>query len=149
MSLTEDNLPVFVNRFEEYASGILNEEMMTPIIEIDAELEFKDINPKFVSILKQFAPFGPGNMAPNFKTLGVCDNGYSKKVGNNHIKLFLTQPLFKGVGFPGIAFQLGDYFPRIEMGATFDIVYHIEENEWNGNVTTQLNVKDIKMQENN
>lgn len=149
LSLTEENLPVFVQRFEDYAASVLNTEMMTPVIEIDAELEFKDINPKFVNILKQFAPFGPGNMAPNFQTNGVCDNGYSKKVGNNHIKLFLTQPHFKGVGFPGIAFQLGDYFPKIEKGETFDIVYHIEENEWNGNVTTQLNVKDIKMQDNN
>ena len=88
-------------------------------------------------------------MNPVFQTNQVYDNGFSKLVGNNHIKLMVTQSNYKAIGLPGIAFQLGGYYSEIEKQNPFDIVYTIEENEWNGNITLQLNVKDILINKNN
>lgn len=145
LSLKAENLPQFTERFESFVSAHITEEMKTPVIEVDAFLDFRDINQKFMKVLKQFAPFGPGNMAPSFQTNRVYDTGYSKVVGNNHIKLFLTQPHFKGLGLPGIAFQMSQYFNDLEAEKAFDICYHVEENEWNGNVNIQLNIKDMQL----
>lgn len=145
LSLKEDNFEDFRQRFEDYAQEHMTEDIMTPIIEADAFLDFKDITKKFYNLLRQFAPFGPGNMAPIFQTNEIYDNGYSKIVGGKHLKLFVTQKEYKGFGHPGIAFQMADHYPMIEGQKPFDIVYAIEENEWNGNTTIQLNVKDIRI----
>lgn len=149
LSLKEADFETFKKRFDEYAKSKISKEMMVPEIEIDAYIDFKDLNKKLYSVLKQFAPFGPGNMNPVFQTNQVYDNGFSKLVGNNHIKLMVTQSNYKAIGLAGIAFQLGGYYSEIEKQNPFDIVYTIEENEWNGNITLQLNVKDIQINKNN
>ena len=118
--------------------------MLTREIEIDSELSLRDITPAFYKILKQFAPFGPGNMSPVFQAKGVRDNGRGKVVGNNHLKLTLTQDGLKPGVFDGIAFQLGHHHPMVEQQGEFDIVYHIEENNFNNRTTLQLNIKDIR-----
>jgi len=146
LSLKEKDFESFRNRFEEFAHSKITEDMMVPVIEVDSYLDFNEITKKFYQVLKQFAPFGPGNMNPIFQTNRVFDNGFSKIVGNNHIKLMVTQSHYKGVGLPGIAFQLGEYFNEIESQKPFDIVYALEENEWNGNTTLQLNIKDIRIE---
>ncbi len=74
------------------------------------------------------------------------DTGYSRLVGKNHIKLSVVHPHISGYPVSGIAFQLGHHFPEIQKGTPFSICYHIEENEWNGKVSLQLNVKDIKFE---
>jgi single-stranded-DNA-specific exonuclease len=107
-------------------------------------LNLKDITPSFYRILKQFAPFGPGNMAPIFRTTGVRDNGRGRVVGNNHLKLSLTQEEIHSGLFDGIAFQLGHHHPMVEQQENFDVVYHVEENTFNGRTTLQLNIKDLK-----
>ncbi|PLW94231.1 MAG: single-stranded-DNA-specific exonuclease RecJ [Marinilabiliales bacterium] len=145
LSLKEDNFEEFRKRFEDYAQEHMTEDIMTPIIEVDTFLDFNAITKKFYNLLRQFAPFGPGNMAPIFQTNEIYDNGYSKVVGGKHLKLFVTQKFYKGFGHPGIAFQMGDFYPNIEGQKPFDIVYAVEENEWNGNTTIQLNVKDIRI----
>ena len=96
-------------------------------------------------MLKQFAPFGPGNMSPVFQTKRVIDNGYGRVVGKNHLKLTIGQPEIASVPFPAIAFQQGDHFHYISQGNSFNICYHIEENEWNNQKSIQLNIKDIKI----
>ncbi|PKP02018.1 MAG: single-stranded-DNA-specific exonuclease RecJ [Bacteroidetes bacterium HGW-Bacteroidetes-6] len=144
LSLYESNFDEFRRRIEEYAQANITDDMMIPIIEIDSYLDFNEVTKKFYTVLKQFAPFGPGNMNPIFQTNRVYDNGFSKLVGSNHIKLMVTQSHYKSFGLPGIAFQLGEYFNYIESKEPFDIVYAIEENEWNGNTTLQLNIKDIR-----
>ncbi|MEI6122081.1 MAG: single-stranded-DNA-specific exonuclease RecJ [Bacteroidota bacterium] len=147
LSLKTENLPAFRKRFEEIVESTLTEDMQVPEVEIDEILDLRQITPNFNKIIKQFAPFGPGNMAPIFKTTGVVDFGTARLVGKNdknHLKLSITYPEISIGPFPAIAFQQGDFFQYIYSGNKFDICYHIEENEWNGNTSLQLNIKDIK-----
>ena len=144
LSLKEENLPAFMEKFERIVSETIEDQMLIPVIDYDTDLDLKDINSKFYKTLKSFAPFGPGNLSPTFRTTGVIDTGLARIVGKNHIKLTVTQ-LNKG-GFPisAIAFQQGECFDQIAGGLPFNIVSHIEENEWNNTISLQLNIKDIK-----
>ncbi len=151
LSMREENLPEFRRRFEAYVAEHLVEEDFVPELEVDMKINFRDITPKFMRILNQFAPFGPGNMAPIFWTDQVIDAGGSRPVGGHkHLKLTVSQVGDKELGvapFSGIAFQKGDYFDRIHNGEPFSICYHLEYNTWQGKTTLQLNVKDIKFDE--
>lgn len=144
LSLKSSNLDEFRKRFEEYVHNTIDDTTLIPEIEIDADIDFNDLTPKFMRILKQFAPFGPGNMSPVFRTSGIKDTGRSRIVGKNHLKLELEQEEFPEQAFSGIAFQQGDHFDLIKSGKPFSICYHLEENEWQGKVSLQLNVKDIR-----
>jgi single-stranded-DNA-specific exonuclease len=117
---------------------------LIPEVEIDAQLPLSAINSRFFSVLRQFAPFGPGNAPPLFRTDGIVDAGGSRVVGKNHLKLSVVHPEVSGGPFSAIAFQQGDHLNMILKGIPFNICYHVEENEWNGSVTLQLNIKDIK-----
>jgi single-stranded-DNA-specific exonuclease len=114
-------------------------------VEIDAAIRLSDITQSFYNVLKQFAPFGPGNMSPVFKTENVRDTGMSRIVGNNHLKLNLAENETTRYGMDGIAFGLGHYLAYIKRKIPFDICYTIEENTFNGKTSLQLNVKDIKL----
>ena len=144
LSMKKENFPEFSRRFEEYVQEHLDVNLLIPEIEIDAELQLKDINTKFHRILKQFAPFGPGNMSPVFQTNKVIDTGYARIVGNNHLKLAVVQLDVNGFPISSIAFQQGEHIEYIKSLQPFDIAYHIEENEWNNQKSLQLNIKDIK-----
>ncbi len=144
LSLKPENLDAFQKRFMQIVEDTITEEMMIPEIEIDAEINLTDISPKFFRILRQFAPFGPGNMSPVFRTRRLIDTGFSRIVGKNHIKLSVVHPHISGFPVSGIAFQLGDHFDVVKSNQPFSLCYHLEENEWNGKVSLQLNVKDIK-----
>lgn len=144
LTMKEENVQEFIERFEEVVSSTIEDRMLVREVEIDAELNLNDINQKFFNILKQFAPFGPGNMSPNFKSSKVRDNGRGKVVGNNHLKLTLVQHEDYQSTFDAIAFQLGHHHPQVEQQDDFEIVYHIEENNFNNRTTLQLNIKDLK-----
>ena len=151
LSMKPENLPEFRRRFEEYVSEHLVDEDFVPELEVDLKINFSDITAKFMRILNQFAPFGPGNMAPVFWTDNVIDAGGSRPVGGHrHLKLTVSQPGDGELGVPpfsGIAFQKGDLFDRIHNGEPFSICYHLEYNTWQGKTNLQLNVKDIKFAE--
>ena len=151
LSMKPENLPEFRRRFEEYVSEHLIDEDFVPELEVDLKINFSDITSKFMRILNQFAPFGPGNMAPVFWTDNVIDAGGSRPVGGHrHLKLTVSQvgDAEQGVApFSGIAFQKGDLFNRIHDGEPFSICYHLEYNTWQGKTNLQLNVKDIKFAE--
>ena len=151
LSMKPENLPEFRRRFEEYVSEHLVDEDFVPELEVDLKINFSDITSKFMRILNQFAPFGPGNMAPVFWTDNVIDAGGSRPVGGHrHLKLTVSQvgDAEQGVApFSGIAFQKGDLFNRIHDGEPFSICYHLEYNTWQGKTNLQLNVKDIKFEE--
>jgi single-stranded-DNA-specific exonuclease len=117
--------------------------MQVPEVEVDTMLELSDITPAFFNVLKQFAPFGPGNMTPVFRTDNVVDFGKVRMVGGKHLKLHITYPE-RPVYFDAIAFQQTAYLEHIQAGKPFNICYTIEENEWNNSVKLQLNIKDIK-----
>ena len=145
LSLKPEHLQEFSERFEKYVSEHLEEGDLTPELNVDIEMDFPTITPKFVRILKQFAPFGPGNIAPVFLTRNVIDAGFSRAVGNRkHLKLSVMQQGNTENVFSGIAFQKGDLYERIHDKEPFTMCYHIEENFWQGKTTLQLNVKDIK-----
>jgi single-stranded-DNA-specific exonuclease len=144
LTMKEENVEEFIQRFEEVVSSTIEDRMLVREVEIDAELNLNDINQKFFNILKQFAPFGPGNMSPIFKSSNLRDNGRGKVVGNNHLKLTLVQHDDYQSTFDGIAFQLGHHHPQVEQQDAFEIVYHIEENNFNNRTTLQLNIKDLK-----
>ena len=145
LSLREDHLDVFIERFSKLAAEEIISEQMTPQIDIDATLDFKDVNVKFMSDLKKMNPFGPDNPKPIFATSGVKDYGTSKLVGREleHIKLEMidgksTSPMH------GIAFGMSEYKDYIKEMKHFDICYTLEENTHNGNTSLQLTVKEIK-----
>jgi single-stranded-DNA-specific exonuclease len=144
LSLKPENLDKFKKRFEEAVAERLQGIELMPEIEVDMELPLYSISSRFYSILKQFAPFGPGNMSPIFRTDGVIDAEGSRVVGKNHLKLNIAHPEIPGGPFAGIAFQQGVHFRLIEKKIPFNICYNIEENEWNGTRSLQLNVKDIR-----
>lgn len=144
LTMREENVDAFREKFEAIVSTTIEEKMLTREIEIDAELSLTDITGSFYNILKQFAPFGPGNLSPIFRSSGVRDNGRGRVVGNNHLKLTLTQEGNQPGVYDGIAFQLGHHHPMVEQQEAFDVVYHIEENNFNNRITLQLNIKDLK-----
>jgi single-stranded-DNA-specific exonuclease len=144
LSMKPGNLEKFRERFEEAVVTRLKGIELSPEIEIDSLLPLNRINSKFFNILKQFAPFGPGNMSPLFRTDGVVDAEGTRVVGKNHLKLNIVHPEISGGPFSGIAFQQGEHFRKIGKKIPFNMCYHIEENEWNGTRSIQLNVKDIR-----
>lgn len=144
LSLKEENLKEFQKRFETLSIDMMAPEMMRPQINIDAELKFKDINPKFMADLASFAPFGPENLNPIFVTRGVKDYGTSKLVGKNnvHLKLEMIDET-SSTPANGIAFRQSDSYDMVKNGKSFDICYTLEENTHNGKTNIQLYIKDI------
>lgn len=143
LTLKPENVDAFVMRFEEVVSSTIEERMLTKEVEIDAEISFSDITQKFYNILRQFAPFGPGNMSPVFRTNKVREKGYARIVGNNHLKLTLYENGHRKE-FDGIAFQLGDFLQHVDKNKIFDVCYHLEENIFRDKTNLQLNIKDIQ-----
>lgn len=146
LSIREENYEFFKAAFDKVVSERITEAQKTEVIEIDAELDFSDITTGFNNILMQFEPFGPENMPPLFVTKNVMDRGYSKAVGsdNEHLKLHMYTEKDKLSEMNGIAFKLGFHSEYVSKGLAFDICYSIQENEWKGNRSIQLEVKDIK-----
>ncbi len=142
LTMKLDKLPEFKERFERIVAHNIVERSLTPEIEYDMEIPLRTITPKFYNVLKQFSPFGPGNLNPVFMSKNVWDVGDATIVGNNHLKLSITQE-DGGRIFKAIAFGLGEYYDKVSQGISFDICFTIEENHFNGHVNLQLNIKDI------
>lgn len=144
LSIKEENYRAFKQAFENEVDKTLAVHLRTPELLIDAEIQLSAVTPKFYRILKQFAPFGPQNMTPVFMTSDVVDTGYAKCVGeeDKHLKISLAQ--HNGEPINGIGFGLGDKLPYVANKSTFSIAYAIDENQWNGRISLQLKLKDIK-----
>ena len=146
LTLKIENIWEFSRRFEEIVTKQITNQQQTESIEAEARIYLSDITPKFYRILKQFAPFGPHNMAPVFITENVLDSGTSRPVGKNleHLKLDLIEPTSNSSKFSGIAFNQAVHFDSITQGLPFDICYSLAENEFRGKTTLQLYIRDIK-----
>lgn len=144
MTLKEENYQKFKNTFEKIVSETIHPDLLTPEILIDAEINLTDINERLLRLLSQFEPFGPENMTPTFMSKNLKDTGYAKQLGKEeeHLKLFVKQNGSEGIG--GIGFGLGNKLELVKNQKPFDAVYCIDENEFNGNVTVQLRLKDLK-----
>ncbi len=149
LTLKEENLNKFSARFESFVSSKITKEILTPIVNIDSFLDFKQITPKFFRILKQFQPFGPGNLSPVFITENVYDNGNGRKVGsdNGHLKLELIQEDEPYRHISAIAFNKSEHFAHMQAGNPVDICYSIAENYYRGIANIQLRVRDIRNRE--
>ncbi len=145
LTLKIENVVALQQRFEEVVSATIEEYMLTPEIEIDAELELKNITPKFYRVLKQFAPYGPENMSPLFVTKELMDKGYVRIVGTNHLKMDFQTAQNPRESIPAIAFGQANHFDDVLRKKIFTACYAIEENEYNGNTSLQLNIKDMKL----
>ncbi len=146
LTLKEENLTAFCERIELFISGRIIPKMQTPVVDVDAMLNFSQITPKFLRILKQFQPFGPGNGAPVFLTENVYDNGNGRKVGaeGGHLKLELIQESHPYHHISAIAFNMAGFFDHIKAGNPIDVCYSIVENYYRGTANTQLRVKDMR-----
>ena len=142
LTLKLENVKPFAEKFERIVSSNIVERSLTPEIEYDAEIPLRSISPKFFNVLKQFSPFGPGNQSPMFMSKNVWEVGDVMIVGNNHLKMSITQE-DGGRIFKAIAFGLGEHYDKVSQGISFDICYTVEENHFNGHVNLQLNIKDI------
>tara|TARA_R110002049_G_scaffold181169_1_gene348221 strand:+ start:8004 stop:9692 length:1689 start_codon:yes stop_codon:yes gene_type:complete len=144
LTLAESQYSGFKTQFEKVVAETIDPNLLIPEISIDAALDFDEINPKLMRIIKQMAPFGPGNMSPVFMTDNLQDTGYAKGVGQeeSHLKLAATQNGSKTIG--AIGFNLGDKLPLVQNKKQFSAVFSLDENEWKGTVSLQLKLRDIR-----
>jgi single-stranded-DNA-specific exonuclease len=142
MTMLTENVDDFKSRFEEIVASRISPELLIPEIQIDAELNFSDIKQPFYNILKQFEPYGPANMRPVFLTRRVVDyRGWSKVVKDTHLRFVVQQPHREVM--EGIGFGLAHYYHLLEKGPV-DLVYTIDENEFNGTTKLQMKVLDVR-----
>jgi len=144
LTLFEKDFEKFKAEFEKVVSETIDPKLLTPEIGINAEINFDDITPKFFRVLKQFAPFGPGNMTPVFMSQNLKDTGWGKCVGEDKTHLRLTMKQNHSNQFVGIGFGLGEKKEIACNGAPFKAAFVIDENDWQGNVSLQLRIKDVK-----
>ncbi len=146
LTMKEENLEEFCRRMNKFVAGNITREELTPVVEIDARLNFSQITPKFTRILKQFQPFGPGNSNPVFLTEDVYDAGNGRKVGAGgvHLKLDLMQESQPYRQIAAIGFNMAQFYDHIKAGNPIDICYSIVENFYRGSSTVQLRLKDIR-----
>lgn len=146
LTMKEENVSEFSKRFEQFVFSNITDEQTSPQVNIDALISFKDITPKFFSVLKQFGPFGPGNMKPIFATKQVMDYGSSRLVGKDqeHLKLELVDSSSENV-MNGIAFGMYEYNDHLKSLKPLDICYTLEENTFNNITNIQLMIKDIQV----
>ena len=146
LTLKEENYEAFKQAFENVVETTIDRNLLTPEIKIDTQIDLDTITPKFYRILKQFAPYGPNNMTPVFMTENLMDTGYGKCVGADKTHLRITvhkQAKSKNNGCVlGLVWEIK--FDIISKGKPFSAVYSIDENEWQGNVSLQLKLRDLK-----
>ena len=142
LTMKEDNIVLFQQRFEEVVSKTIKPEMLQQEVIIEKEINFSEIDSKFYRLLKQFEPYGPQNEAPVFLTRKVTFGYPAYIVGQTHLKFSVKQEdssIFECIGF-----GLAEYTDQINSGKTFEICYSLEENHWRGKKNLQLNVKAIR-----
>ena len=143
LTLNVENVEAFKLKFEEVVARKITPEMLEPQVEIDLVIPLETINFKFYNILKQMAPFGPGNMQPVFVSTNVIARS-ARQLKDVHLKMFLTQENSRA-SVEAIAFGFGEYYDAISDGTPFHVSYTLEENDFMGNKTLQLHIKDIKL----
>lgn len=142
MTLLPEKVEAFTNMFEEVVRNTIQPESLTPVLVIDAEVSFNDLTHSFYRIIHQMEPYGPENMRPVFVVRNVMDSGNSKLIKDQHVKFCLRQ---NNNSFKGIGFNMAEKFPLVESKKPLDVVFTLEENEWNGQKMLQLKVQDVRL----
>jgi single-stranded-DNA-specific exonuclease len=146
MTMHPDNVTAFSNKFEEIVSSTIDPRLLIPELIIDAEITFKNINEKFFKIINQMEPYGPGNLRPVFITKKVQNTEWTRIVKEQHIRFVVKN---ENITLTGIGFNLAEKFSLCEKNKPIDLVYTIDENEWNGQTNLQLKVIDFRISEPN
>ncbi len=141
MTLLPESVKAFTDKFEEVVSETIAPELLIPEIVIDAEILFSDISFSFYNIISQMEPYGPENMRPVFVVRRVTDTGYCKVIKEQHLKFSLKQ---NNCIYNGIGFNMANRFHLLELKKPVDVVFTVEQNEWNGEKFLQLKVCDFK-----
>lgn len=144
MTLLPEKVADFAAAFEKAVAAQIKPEQLIPEINIDAVLQFSEINPTMFNILCQMEPFGPDNMRPVFMATGVTDTGFSKIVKEQHIRFVVKQ---HNISFTGIGFNMAAKFHLLRQQQPVDIVFTLDENEWNGEKNIQLKMIDLRISE--
>lgn len=141
MTLELDKVDLFREKFEEVVAATIHPDMLTPEILIDQEIRLRDITPTFYNIICQMEPFGPQNLRPVFVVRNVCDTGASRVLKETHLRVAIRQD---HATITGIGFGMAHLYPLLENGKPVDIVFTIDENEWNGEKNLQLRLIDVR-----
>ncbi len=144
MTLLPEKVSDFANTFEKAVQEQIKPEQLIPEINIDAVIQFSEINPTMFNILYQMEPFGPDNMRPVFIALRVNDTGFSKIVKEQHIRFVVKQ---QNISFTGIGFNMAAKFHLLQQQQPVDLVFTLDENEWNGEKNIQLKMIDLRISE--
>lgn len=142
MTMATDKVDAFCQKFEEVVEASIHPELLIPEIVIDAEINFSDIKRSFYDIMCQMEPFGPDNMSPTFCVRNVYNTGWSKVVKDVHLRFVVKQDnhIMTGIGF-----HMADKFDLLFQNKPVDLVFKIDENEWNGEKSLQLKVLDVRL----
>jgi single-stranded-DNA-specific exonuclease len=140
MTMLPENVDAFRNKFEEIVAATITEDLLTPEITIDAEIQFTELTFPFYNILTQMEPYGPQNMRPVFIARNITESGYSKIIKDQHIRFVLKQ---QNSILTGIGFSMADKFYLLQNHIPIDIVFTVELNEWNGMKSVQLRMIDF------
>lgn len=141
MTMLPDQVEAFSSKFEEVVRSRIEPEQLVPVIVIDAEIALTDIKPGFYKIICQMEPFGPENMRPVFICRHVTDTGHSRVVKEQHIKFSVKQ---NNTIISGIGFNMAQHIGILQAKQPVDIVFTIDENDWNGEKSLQLKVIDFR-----
>ena len=143
LTLDLNNIVAFQQKFEEEVANTIPEELLIPLINIDDNISFDDITPKFLNIINQMAPFGPENLHPTFMAENVTVASSLRILKNQHLK-FIAKQEGNSKQFDAIGFNMAVYEKDIKQGRPFKIAFGIEENNYMGRQSIQLKLKDIK-----
>ncbi len=145
MSLFPEQVEAFSKKFEEVVNATIDPSLLIPELIINAEISFKNITNGFFKIITQMEPYGPENLRPIFITRNAMNTPWTKIVKERHIRFVVKN---ENITMTGIGFNLAEKFPLLQMNKPIDIVYTIDENEWNGEINLQLKVIDFRISEN-
>ncbi|MCL2218541.1 MAG: single-stranded-DNA-specific exonuclease RecJ [Chitinispirillia bacterium] len=141
LSLRADNIDAFREKFNATVKSKVSIEDLAPRVTADVELSIDELTPKLLRIINQMEPFGPGNMRPNLFCRGLRHRYPPRIVGQKHLKMSLTAG---HAVMDAIAFNMGDRFSEVGKSKSVNVVFGLEENEWNGKVSLQMNVKGVQ-----
>ena len=144
LSMEKDKFEDFKIKFEKIVGEKIQDHQKEPSINIDTVIDVEDINREFFNFHRKLSPFGPHNMKPVLVLKNMKVSGYVKQMGKDgsHLKFYINKP-DSGRNIECIGFKLGQYLDDFK-NKTFDIAFTVEENHWKGNVTYNLNIRDVK-----
>ena len=143
LTLSNQKLEDFKKAFIDFANERLTKENLQATLTLDSEMALQDITPRFMEFLDKLSPYGPGNMRPKFAIRNVEIAGVPKVIGKTgeHIRFKIKQGL---KSYPAVGFGLSNKYEMLITGQPVDIACVVETNEWQGNTSIQMNVRDIK-----